>query len=113
MDSDQIRHCPTCGAPIEPDRYVLHRDGTYRCEHCYFTNTYLDGVVHRMETGYLVTLEAFVSATPVYFFQVVAVNEDGVAAAGVPAPGGGHPAGALRLPGRPGGDVELPAGPAR
>jgi HD-GYP domain-containing protein (c-di-GMP phosphodiesterase class II) len=62
VGSDQIHHCPTCGTPIEPDRYVLHRDGTYRCEHCYFSNTYLDGVVHRMETGYLVTLEAFVSA---------------------------------------------------
>ncbi len=48
--------------PIEQDRYVKRRDGSYRCEHCYFTNTYLDGIVHRMETGYLVTLEAFVNA---------------------------------------------------
>lgn len=54
--------CPNCGTPIEQDRFVLRRDGTSRCEHCYFTNTYLDGIVQRMETGYLVTLEAFVNA---------------------------------------------------
>lgn len=60
--AEQIYTCPNCGMPIEPDRYVMRRDGTYRCEHCYFANTYLDGIVHRMETGYLVTLEAFVNA---------------------------------------------------
>ncbi len=54
--------CPNCGQPIEEYRYVKRRDGTYRCEHCYFTNTYLDGVVQRMDTAYLVTLEAFVTA---------------------------------------------------
>jgi response regulator RpfG family c-di-GMP phosphodiesterase len=54
--------CPHCGSPIEAERYVLRRDGTCRCEHCYFADTYLDGVVHRMETAYLVTLEAFVTA---------------------------------------------------
>jgi HD-GYP domain-containing protein (c-di-GMP phosphodiesterase class II) len=59
---EPVHTCPNCKMPIEEDRYVLRRDGTYRCEHCYFTNTYLDGIVHRMETGYLVTLEAFVSA---------------------------------------------------
>ncbi len=59
---EQMHACPNCGMPIEQDRYVLRRDGTYRCEHCYFTDTYLDGIVHRMETGYLVTLEAFVNA---------------------------------------------------
>jgi len=41
---------------------VLRRDGTYRCEHCYFKDTYLDGVVHYLDTAYLVTLEALVSA---------------------------------------------------
>jgi response regulator RpfG family c-di-GMP phosphodiesterase len=54
--------CPNCGRPIEADRYVKRRDGSYRCEHCYFADTYLDGVVGRMETGSLVTLEAFVAA---------------------------------------------------
>ncbi len=48
--------------PIEEDRYVKRKDGTYRCEHCYFADTYLEGIVHRMEAGYLVTLEAFVNA---------------------------------------------------
>lgn len=59
---DQIHACPNCGMPIEKDRFVFRSDGSYRCEHCYFTNTYLDGIVHRIETGYLVTLEAFVTA---------------------------------------------------
>jgi HD-GYP domain-containing protein (c-di-GMP phosphodiesterase class II) len=62
-DTTEHKHsCPNCGAPIEEDHYVLRRDGTSRCEYCYFADTYLDGVVHRMETGYLVTLEAFVTA---------------------------------------------------
>ena len=60
--TEGIHACPNCGRPIEEDRYVRRRDGTYRCEHCYFADTYLDGVVLRMETGYLVTLEAFVNA---------------------------------------------------
>ncbi len=62
VGSEQVHVCPNCGTAIETDRYVLRRDGTARCEHCYFMDTYLDGIVHRMETGYLVTLEAFVSA---------------------------------------------------
>lgn len=61
-DPERVHACPNCGKPIEEDRYVRRRDGTYRCEHCYFADTYLDGVVERMETGYLVTLEAFVNA---------------------------------------------------
>jgi putative nucleotidyltransferase with HDIG domain len=61
-DPVSVHACPNCGRPIEEDRYVRRRDGTYRCEHCYFTDTYLEGVVERMETGYLVTLEAFVNA---------------------------------------------------
>ena len=48
--------------PIEESRYVMRPDGTFRCEHCYFNNTYLEGVVHAIDTAYLVTLEAFVSA---------------------------------------------------
>ena len=54
--------CPHCGMPIEESRYVKRADGTFRCEHCYFNDTYLEGVVHRMDTAYLVTLEALVSA---------------------------------------------------
>ncbi len=54
--------CPNCGMPIEEGRYVKRRDGTYRCGHCYFRDTYLDGVVHHIETSYLVALEALVSA---------------------------------------------------
>ncbi len=57
-----MHFCPNCGKPIENDRYVRRRDGSFRCEHCYFKDTYLEGVVQRMETGYLVTLEAFVAA---------------------------------------------------
>ncbi len=62
VNQEQVHACPNCGRIIEADRYVRRRDGTYRCEHCYFTDTYLEGVVQRMETGYLVTLEAFVNA---------------------------------------------------
>jgi HD-GYP domain-containing protein (c-di-GMP phosphodiesterase class II) len=64
MDIQQgrVHTCPNCGMPIEEDRYVKRRDGTFRCEHCYFADTYLEGVVQRIETGYLVTLEAFVNA---------------------------------------------------
>jgi HD-GYP domain-containing protein (c-di-GMP phosphodiesterase class II) len=62
--------CPNCGMPLEQDRYVKRRDGTYRCEHCYFANTYLDGIVQRMETGYLVTLEAFVNAIDAHEHEV-------------------------------------------
>ena len=69
-ESLQEHRCPTCGTPIEPDRIVRRRDGSFRCEHCYFTDTYLEGVVHRMETGYLVTLEAFVSAIDAREHQV-------------------------------------------
>jgi putative nucleotidyltransferase with HDIG domain len=48
--------------PIEDDRYVRRPDGSYRCEHCYFNDTYLEGIVHHIDTAYLVTLEALVSA---------------------------------------------------
>ena len=47
---------------IEENRYVMRPDGTFRCEHCYFNDTYLEGVVHYIDTAYLVTLEAFVNA---------------------------------------------------
>jgi len=57
-----IPSCPNCGRAIEEGRYVLRTDGTFRCEHCYFNDTYLEGVVHFIDTAYLVTLEAFVNA---------------------------------------------------
>ncbi len=57
-----ISNCPNCSRTIEEDRYVIRPDGTFRCEHCYFNDTYLEGVVHFIDTAYLVTLEAFVSA---------------------------------------------------
>lgn len=62
MPTEHIHSCPTCGHAIEANRYVRRRDGTYRCEHCYFKDTYLDGVVHYLDTAYIVTLEALVSA---------------------------------------------------
>ena len=60
--TNHIHSCPNCGRPIEADRYVMRPDGSYRCEHCYFNDTYLEGVVHFIDTAYLVTLEAFVNA---------------------------------------------------
>jgi HD-GYP domain-containing protein (c-di-GMP phosphodiesterase class II) len=48
--------------PIEDHRYVRRPDGSYRCEHCYFNDTYLEGVVQHIDTAYLVTLEALVCA---------------------------------------------------
>jgi len=48
--------------PVEEGRYVRRPDGSYRCEHCYFNDTYLAGIVHSIDTAYLVTLEALVSA---------------------------------------------------
>ena len=64
MQTEQphLHTCPHCGHSIEEDRYVMRHDGTYRCESCYFNDTYLEGVVHNIDTAYLVTLEAFVNA---------------------------------------------------
>ena len=62
MSTAPLRTCPTCGMPIEGNRYVRRPDGSYRCEHCYFNDTYLEGIVHHIDTAYLVTLEALVSA---------------------------------------------------
>lgn len=64
MSTDQspMHTCPTCGMPIEAGRYVRRPDGSYRCEHCYFNDTYLEGIVHHIDTAYLVTLEALVGA---------------------------------------------------
>jgi len=62
VEVEHIHSCPNCGGPIEENRYVRRPDGTYRCEHCYFSDTYLEGIVHHIDTAYLVTLEAFVNA---------------------------------------------------
>jgi putative nucleotidyltransferase with HDIG domain len=62
MEPQHIHTCPNCGKPVEENRYVMRPDGSFRCEHCYFNDTYLEGVVHRLDTAYLVTLEALVSA---------------------------------------------------
>jgi putative nucleotidyltransferase with HDIG domain len=62
MQTYPIHTCPTCGHPVEENRYVMRSDGSFRCEHCYFNDTYLEGIVHRMDAAYLVTLEALVSA---------------------------------------------------
>ena len=62
MSTERVYTCPNCGSTVEERRYVRRSDGTLRCEHCYFNNTYLEGVVHFIDTAYLVTLEAFVNA---------------------------------------------------
>jgi putative nucleotidyltransferase with HDIG domain len=54
--------CPHCGSRIENHRFIKRTDGSVRCEQCYFENTYLQGIAQQIETSYLVTLEAFVSA---------------------------------------------------
>ncbi len=59
---DVMPVCPSCGTPIQENRYVRRKDGTVRCEHCYFTDTYLEGIAHHFDTAYMVTLEALVSA---------------------------------------------------
>ena len=60
--SEQMPSCPNCGVPIMENRFVTRKDGAVRCEHCYFMDTYLEGIAHHIDTAYLVTLEAFVSA---------------------------------------------------
>ncbi len=58
----QTMTCPHCGSQIEHHQYLMREDGSERCVHCYFQDTYLSGIVDAIETSYLVTLEAFVSA---------------------------------------------------
>ncbi len=53
--------CPHCGSRIENHRFIKRADGSARCEHCYFENTYLQGIAQQIEASYLVTLEALVS----------------------------------------------------
>ncbi len=61
-ERQHMHACLHCRAPIGENRYVMRPDGTFRCEHCYFADTYLEGIAHHLDTAYLVTLEAFVSA---------------------------------------------------
>lgn len=55
-------HCNHCKKEITGNRYIKAPDGTYDCETCYFRDTYLEGIVDQIETSYLATIEAFVSA---------------------------------------------------
>lgn len=56
------RICASCGGTIRDPLYIQQPDGSVRCEPCYFRNTYLQGIVDRIEVSYLATIEAFVSA---------------------------------------------------
>lgn len=54
--------CKHCGAPIQGHSYIEKEAGLYLGEECYFRDTYLDGIVSGIESSYLATIEAFVSA---------------------------------------------------
>lgn len=54
--------CKHCGAPIQGNSYIEKEAGLYLGEECYFRDTYLDGIVSGIESSYLATIEAFVSA---------------------------------------------------
>lgn len=62
MEHAHIHSCPTCRRAVEREQLVKRPDGSYRCERCYFKDTCLEGIVHNIDTAYLVTLEALVSA---------------------------------------------------
>lgn len=54
--------CRHCGTPIEGTGYIRKDDQFYLGEECYFRDTYLDGIVSGIESTYLATIEALVSA---------------------------------------------------
>ncbi len=54
--------CAHCGTKIEGAAFIEKEGGVYIGEECYFRDTYLDGIVDRIEATYLATIEAFVSA---------------------------------------------------
>jgi HD-GYP domain-containing protein (c-di-GMP phosphodiesterase class II) len=54
--------CKHCGTPIRGSGYIQTKTGIYLGEECYFRDTYLDGILSGMESSYLATIEAFVSA---------------------------------------------------
>ena len=62
MEHAHIHRCPTCGRSVAQAQLVKRPDGSYRCERCYFNDTCLEGISHNIDTAYLVTLEALVSA---------------------------------------------------
>ncbi|HUI46131.1 MAG TPA: HD-GYP domain-containing protein [Nitrospirota bacterium] len=70
VEQKQIHTCPNCGTAIAENQYVMRSDGTFRCWNCYFNDTYLEGVVHRIDMAYLVTLEAFVNAIDAHEHEV-------------------------------------------
>lgn len=55
-------YCAHCNAEIQGNLYIRKPDGTFCCDRCYFKETYLEGVVDKIEGTYLATIEAFVSA---------------------------------------------------
>ena len=62
QSQEEKLYCAHCGTEIKGNRYIKAPDDTYACETCYFRDTYLDGIVDQIETSYLATIEAFVSA---------------------------------------------------
>jgi putative nucleotidyltransferase with HDIG domain len=70
LEQAPVHTCPNCGTIIEKDRSIKRPDGTFRCEHCYFNDTYLEGVVSHIDIAYLVTLEAFVNAIDAHEHEV-------------------------------------------
>ncbi|MDA8239332.1 MAG: HD-GYP domain-containing protein [Nitrospiraceae bacterium] len=60
--TDKPLVCMHCGAKIEGAAFIEKEGGLYIGEECYFRDTYLDGIVDRIEASYLATIEAFVNA---------------------------------------------------
>ncbi len=54
--------CMHCGTEIKGTGFIEKESGVYLGEECYFRDTYLDGIVDRIEATYLATIEAFVTA---------------------------------------------------
>ena len=59
---EQPLTCSHCGTEIQGNRYVEKESGVYLGLECYFRDTYLDGIVSGIESTYLATIEAFVTA---------------------------------------------------
>jgi putative nucleotidyltransferase with HDIG domain len=54
--------CTHCGAEIKGAAFIEKENGLYLGGECYFRDTYLDGIVDRIEAAYLAMIEAFVTA---------------------------------------------------
>ncbi len=61
-EADRKLVCMHCGTEIEGSAFIEKESGLYLGGECYFRDTYLDGIVDRIEAGYLATIEAFVNA---------------------------------------------------